>query len=522
MHTYRERFRPVLALSAILWMGCPPAAPVVEAFPDASSDIAVDSAGPDVSGTVYVTPPEECTPPSTPADPLVLSHEVGLAYNGLHLLEIKKDLDSGIVWTVGRGGLIGLTTDGDTSAPQAKHPAGLQVFEHLEVLDNGRIAMSNRGDNTKGMEQGFWGLGFANASDPADIRNIRKLDIEDAGATARIGTTLYLVTFRGTLAVIDVTTPGQAAVTTEVEGLQTPWNIAVDHAAGAQRAYIVDNGLGVVVVDVSNPVAPVLGAQVATSGSALDLHIDHSNGAFMYVAAGSSGIDVFSLAEPDAPALVTTVDLGAAAIAVSGDSGAMWATTQQSVALLDARDPSSPLLLGLEKTPSWAMDVYSEGTRAWVADWNDVRVYDGDLDARAPDLDPSRDELYFDASGVQLVTLVNRGAAELTLTGMTSGDSRVSAGVDTLSIAPGGAGILQVTFDDDSAGATPVDTTLCIASNDPDTPTTEIAIKQASEGSSILIGEQAPDFVLPDLDGNLYTLSDFRGHPVVLVYFATW
>ena len=34
--------------------------------------------------------------------------------------------------------------------------------------------------------------------------------------------------------------------------------------------------------------------------------------------------------------------------------------------------------------------------------------------------------------------------------------------------------------------------------------------------------ELAPDFALPDLDGQVHTLSEQRGHPVVLAYFATW
>ena len=33
---------------------------------------------------------------------------------------------------------------------------------------------------------------------------------------------------------------------------------------------------------------------------------------------------------------------------------------------------------------------------------------------------------------------------------------------------------------------------------------------------------QAPDFTLPDLEGNLYSLSDFRGKKVFLVSWASW
>jgi peroxiredoxin len=36
------------------------------------------------------------------------------------------------------------------------------------------------------------------------------------------------------------------------------------------------------------------------------------------------------------------------------------------------------------------------------------------------------------------------------------------------------------------------------------------------------LGQRAPDFSLPDLDGAVHTLSAQAGAPVVLVYFATW
>ena len=44
----------------------------------------------------------------------------------------------------------------------------------------------------------------------------------------------------------------------------------------------------------------------------------------------------------------------------------------------------------------------------------------------------------------------------------------------------------------------------------------------ASERSQSLKSGYAPDFTLPDLDGNLYSLSDFRGRKVVLYAYASW
>ncbi|MBI5379622.1 MAG: redoxin domain-containing protein [Nitrospirae bacterium] len=36
------------------------------------------------------------------------------------------------------------------------------------------------------------------------------------------------------------------------------------------------------------------------------------------------------------------------------------------------------------------------------------------------------------------------------------------------------------------------------------------------------MGDVVQDFTLPDLDGKPVKLSDFRGKPIVLAFFATW
>lgn len=35
-------------------------------------------------------------------------------------------------------------------------------------------------------------------------------------------------------------------------------------------------------------------------------------------------------------------------------------------------------------------------------------------------------------------------------------------------------------------------------------------------------GQMYPDFILPTVDGDLRRLSDFRGHKVLLIHFASW
>jgi len=50
-------------------------------------------------------------------------------------------------------------------------------------------------------------------------------------------------------------------------------------------------------------------------------------------------------------------------------------------------------------------------------------------------------------------------------------------------------------------------------------PTT---IESPTDNSKAKVGTPAPDFSLPSVDGRRVTLSALRGHPVVLVFFASW
>ena len=46
--------------------------------------------------------------------------------------------------------------------------------------------------------------------------------------------------------------------------------------------------------------------------------------------------------------------------------------------------------------------------------------------------------------------------------------------------------------------------------------------RSAGERANALQSLQAPDFTLPDLDGKLHTLSDYRGNRVFLTTWSSW
>ncbi len=111
-------------------------------------------------------------------------------------------------------------------------------------------------------------------------------------------------------------------------------------------------------------------------------------------------------------------------------------------------------------------------------------------------------------------TLTHRGGATLELQGATIGDARVTVQVSASSLEPGESATLRLDF----SGGEDLDTSLCLASDDPDGSEREIDVILGDN----TLGQPAPDFALQDIDGDTYTLSEQLGHPVVLAYFATW
>jgi peroxiredoxin len=70
--------------------------------------------------------------------------------------------------------------------------------------------------------------------------------------------------------------------------------------------------------------------------------------------------------------------------------------------------------------------------------------------------------------------------------------------------------IILVTHDNGTASST---------SSGGTTPVTAVSPYDRSKAA---VGKAAPDFALPDLTGNTVRLSQFRGTPVVLTFFASW
>jgi hypothetical protein len=441
------------------------------------------------------------------------------AYKKAHFQDIGYESERGIIFVAGLPGLIAYQDTGGEPSVLSRYPLAAtdgskknnRDYQHLEIVSDTLVALTNRGVKKPGQ----MGVHLINTTDPTQMSMWPLVTVPAAAGLVAHGELLYVVSHEGALYIVDLSDLDRAheEPVLALGDLGNPWEIVTV----GERAYIADNSLGVVTVDISVPTEPTLVSVTPSSGGPQDLVV---SGATLYVASGSVGVEIFDLSDPDVPTRVATVDIGGPVISVAVSESMLYTADHAGVAMIDVSDPSAPRPLAFEQTPSWAMHVSALENRVLLADWNALSIFQGSATEAAPEARLNRDELYLAGETMEATfELSNRGSAPLVISGVTSDDDRVQVAFDTLEVAPGEAatGYLSV-----EAPAPDLDGALCIATNDPDQPQQELRVATSSDGSSVTIGDAAPDFTLQDLDGQFWTLSQQLGRPVVLCYFATW
>ncbi|MEL6344330.1 MAG: hypothetical protein AAFV53_14525 [Myxococcota bacterium] len=428
----------------------------------------------------------------------------------VELVDVEINSDNTLAWGAGQGGVMVYDIT-DPRAPQLRDhfpPEGIGRFYRVELLEDHDLVYATHRD---------LGMVIIDASDPDDLTQVTFMEGAGMEGMARVGDRLYVANLSGGLMTFDISTPRSPELVHTAEWEGSAWDVKVD--VDAQVAYLPDNRLGIIPVDLSNPDQPVPKTPVDIGGAAQDIALGEG---VLYAAAGGRGVVVLERSTPLVPTQVGVVDFNSSVQSVELDGDILWATNQQDVIAIDAKAPLAPVHLSTVETPEFAMHVAAKEGIAWVGDWSRLSSWsiDDQPGAAAPDLDLSVKQLFLKSDGdMAHISLRNTGAAPLSLLGAESGDERLSVHASRTIVPPGEEATLELRY---TGGDEALLTALCVVSDDPDSPTTLMSVHTGGGGQNPAIGEPAPDFALRGLDGETYQLSEQLGRPVVLAYFATW
>jgi len=232
---------------------------------------------------------------------------------------------------------------------------------------------------------------------------------------------------------------------------------------------------------------------VALAGTCRDLAAGED---WLAVACGAGGVALVGRGD-GTPDLLSqwTGGLSARTVAVQDDH--VWVAAWTDLALLDASDPTQPILRGTEPAGSAVMGVVADGDdRAWVADWSQpFGVTWSREDAPEVRLNTAV------ALPGDTVTVVNDGLADLHI-------EALDGAVDQDVVAPGGFAFWTLPGEGSELAT--------LHTNDPDEPSVAVGLS-AAEGMQP--GAEAPRFIETDVDGTTWDLDALAGKVVFVGMF---
>jgi hypothetical protein len=391
--------------------------------------------------------------------------------------------------------------------------------QHLAVDEAGeRIYVSAHSDQTN--PDAF--LAVIDASNPGELiplgQHLRNDEVEGIAVT---GDLLLVAAHAGGLHVYERGEGAYLAPLHEVGGIGNAWTV---HANG-DVAYVTDGDGQLVVVDISIPEAAHVVHTLELPGTPRHLVIDADRA---FVALGTAGVALVSLADPAAPELLEVEDTPGSALAVAAGTNAIYVADWNDIRVFDLSDRADAAPVGHEPLPieggsaSRTLGIAGRDDIIFSSNWTEMVSYRYHAGIEGPDLYPSTTLLALPpagpgAPGVGGLQLFNHGTRTLQLDGIEAG-TEITVGGLPPSLEPGESTWIEVTLE-------PADTSyysaeLTVLSDDPDQPALPVIVQ--ANGAGMAIGDSVSHLSFVARGGSLVTLEDLQGSVVLLDYFATF
>ena len=292
-----------------------------------------------------------------------------------------------------------------------------------------------------------------------------------------------------------------------------------DAAISGALVYAAAHSDGLEIINVSDPAHPFAMTTVATENAwAVRL-----NGNYAYVADGDAGIAMIDISNPESPFLAAQYNTSGNASHLGVSDSLVAVADWDDVEILRYTPAGTLELAGLKKSGGRVMGIEIAADIVYVAEWRVLQTYRYGAIA-GPDIDLNQTELHFPTLeiGARMDTtliLRNSGHSPLSITSLKLSHADFSLDpAPPFDIPAGAEEPLTITRHASAEEVALQD--LTIISNDSDDPVLHVVLE--GNGPDLGVGDPAPDFTLPVLDGPSFTLSEHRGSVVVLTFFASW
>jgi hypothetical protein len=168
----------------------------------------------------------------------------------------------------------------------------------------------------------------------------------------------------GTAHIISVSSPSPMEPICSIDTPGDAMSVVVSSGRNS-LAYVADGAAGVQVVDVTDPLNPIIIGNVNTPGIATDIVL---SGSTAYVADSEFGLQVIDVSVPTAPAIIGSVDTPGLAVDLAVvDTLVYIADSNQGLRIADVANPSLPVIIGVNDILESALGVDVSGIVAYVA-----------------------------------------------------------------------------------------------------------------------------------------------------------
>lgn len=348
---------------------------------------------------------------------------------------------------------------------------------------------------------------------------------------------LYVAIHTGGVAVYDFDGATFTRLGEITDGLHNAWDVIV-HESGS-FAVVADGLAGIATIDLTDPISPKLMAHISVGGEAGVVVLD---GDIAYVAAGAAGLVVVDISDPLEPTILSTTDTPGMAVGIDYHTGKAFVACWNDTRVFDVSDPTAPKLIGAtrqevrqpyqgdtglrpDKTAR-TLGVAGFGDTMFVGNWWTPYSYHVKPERKAPYilLPETMANIGFGpaevgASKTVQLKVENHGTAPLTIYHVWATNPAFSVKSADFVVEPWGVKYLELTYT-----ATMTDqeqAELYIFSDDPQTPVRKgwLVGNQPGLGVGVPLPETTGDLV----GGGSWSYTEHGlGKVTILAYFATF